>query len=453
MASGFVRWKSHVDKLLRFNHMTMTLSAEPFRTADSGAHIRRQQRDNAHDQHLAYQSASATATLQYAFDSTLNFPEPFMTDSPRFNSSFEPGLSHLPCVLFLHGDSPGGFDVARWVAGGLSHMHQLHNPLMPSRFGSYSVYNVQERPRMQHRTTAFDDNYGHVVGNEGLPRIARWPSDSISNPNTQQQQQQQPRFAVPMPPLGMLSISRPGYLESSPSPSPTFFAQAATIVRLVESLRIPSVHIIAHSIAAPIALEMAGLAGFRRRVRSISLIDPQLTPPSRAQRLVERIGMLGPEWARTRAAYNALARTADDGYFLQAVSEICGTESTAEIKDDPTMARLYEGIGVFFSHWGSRKPGVLADSLMWHKLDRRSWGLVHAPILCITSSARAHCNSAASPDEAAAEKEEAVRAALVSTRSTTEFTRIYGAGRLLFPLAKVSQMCLEFIYRRMGENG
>ncbi|KAJ2797139.1 hypothetical protein H4R20_005295 [Coemansia guatemalensis] len=449
MASGFVRWKSHVDKLLRFNHMTMTLSAEPFRTADSGAHTRRQQRENVHDQRLAHQSASATATLQYAFDSTLNFPEPFMTDSPRFNSSFEPGLSHLPCVLFLHGDSPGGFDVARWVAGGLSHTHQLHNPLMPSRFGSYSVYNVQERPRVQNRVSAYGDSHGHTVGDEEPPRIARWPAGSTSKHSAQQQ----PRFAVPMPPLGMLSISRPGYLESSPSPSPTFFAQAATIVRLVESLRIPSVHIIAHSMAAPIALEMAGLAGFRRRVRSISLIDPQLTPPSRARRLAERIGMLGPEWARTRAAYNALARSADDRYFLQAVSEICGTESMAEIKDDPAMARLYEGIGVFFSHWNSRKPGVLADSLMWHKLDRRSWSLVHAPILCITSSARAHCNSTASPDETAAEKEEAARAALVSTRSNAEFARIYGAGRLLFPLAKVSQMCLEFIYRRMGENG
>ncbi|PIA14413.1 hypothetical protein COEREDRAFT_93886 [Coemansia reversa NRRL 1564] len=254
-----------------------------------------------------------------------------------------------------------------------------------------------------------------------------------------------------MPPLGMLSISRPGYLESSPSPSPTFFAQAATIVRLVESLRIPSVHIIAHSMAAPIALEMAGLAGFRRRVRSISLIDPQLTPPSRAQRLAERIGMLGPEWARTRAAYNALARTADDKYFLQAVSEICGTESTAEIKDDPAMARLYEGIGVFFSHWGSRKPGILADSLMWHKLDRHSWGLVQVPILCITSSTQAHCSSAVSFSEAAA-KEEAARAALVNTRSNPEFARIYGAGRLLFPLAKVSQMCLGFIYSHMHEN-
>ncbi|KAJ2774741.1 hypothetical protein IWQ56_000446 [Coemansia nantahalensis] len=394
---GLVRWKSHVDKLLRFNHMTMTLSAEPFRAEDSGAHAMYGRRRD---------SARATATLQYAFDSTLNFPEPFLTASPRFNSSFDPGLRHLPCVLFLHGNNPGGFDVARWFAGGLAHVHRLRNPLMPSRFGTYSVYNVQERPGQQQQ---------------------------------QQQQQQEPPFAVPMPPLGVLSISRPGYLESSPPHSPTFLAQAATAARLVESLCIPSVHVVAHTVAAPIALEMAGLAGFRRRIRSIALIDPQLTPPRRSRRLAERLRMLVPEWARTRAAYNALARTAGDKYFLQAVADICGTESLAEIADDPAMARLYEGIGVFFSHWGSRRPGVAADSLMWRQLDRRSWGLVRAPILCLTG--------AAGPAERASDAEEEARAALVSTRSSPEFARIGSAGRMLFPLARTSRMCLDFIYR------
>ncbi|KAJ2162337.1 hypothetical protein GGF46_000701 [Coemansia sp. RSA 552] len=404
MASGLVRWKSHVDKLLRYNHMTMTLSAEPFRIAESGARVLEQRRrESPREHHLAHQSACPTATLQYAFDSTLSFPEPFLTASPRFDSSFEPSLRHLPCVLFLHGNDPGGFDVARWVAGGLSHAHRLRNPLMPSRFGSYSVYNVQDG-----------------------------------------EDPQQSRFAVPMAPLGMLSISRPGYLESSPPHSPTFLAQATTVAQLIERLQLSTVHLVAHTSAAPVALEMASLAGFRRRIRSISLVDPQFTPRRGLRRLSERLHMLIPEWARTRAAYNALARSADDAIFLQAVADICGTEAAAEAKDDPAMARLYEGIGVFFSHWSSRKPGVLADSLMWSRLDRRSWGLVKAPILCITSTA------AQGPrlDEEALKREEAARAALVSTRTNPEFAQLHGSGRMLFPLGRLSTLCLAFIQRQ-----
>ncbi|KAJ2651952.1 hypothetical protein IWW40_001500 [Coemansia sp. RSA 1250] len=410
MASGFVRWKSHVDKLLRFNHMTMTLSAEPFRISEAGPQTGRQHEDH----HFAHRSACATLTLQYAFDSTQSFPEPFLSDAPQFSTAFEPSLSHLPTVLFLHGSSPGGFDVARWVAGGLAHAHKLRNPLMPSRFGTYSVYNVQERLRQ--------------------PQSRSREHPGASAP---------PRFAVPMPPLGMLSISRPGYLESTPLHTPTFLAQAATVAQLVERLRLSSVHIIAHREAAPVALEMAGLVGFRRRVRSISLVDPQLARPALARRLADRMGMLGPEWARTRAAYNALARTADDAVFLQAVAEICGPASVGEIKDDPVLAQLYEGIGVFFSNWAARKPGVLADSLMWARLDRRAWRLVSAPLQCITTSTR----DDAPADSDALRREEAARAALVSTRSTPEFARLYGSGRLLFPLERLCGMCLDFVDR------
>ncbi|KAJ2685342.1 hypothetical protein H4R19_006809, partial [Coemansia spiralis] len=118
---------------------------------------------------------------------------------------------------------------------------------------------------------------------------------------------------------------------------------------------------------------------------------------------------------------------------------ICGAESLAEIEDDPAMAQLYEGIGVFFSHWGSRRPGVATDSLMWSRLDRRSWGLVKAPILCLTGTT--------DPAGRASEAEEEARAALVSTRSIPEFARIGSTGRMLFPLARTSRACLDFIYR------
>ncbi|KAI8319605.1 hypothetical protein GQ54DRAFT_329559 [Martensiomyces pterosporus] len=253
-----------------------------------------------------------------------------------------------------------------------------------------------------------------------------------------------------MQPARLLSLSRPGYLESSTSHTPTFLAQATAIAQLVENLRLPSIHVIAHQVAAPVALEMAGLAGFKQRIRSVSLIDPQLSPPGRSRKLSERLSLMGPEWARTRAAYNALARSASDAYFQQVVSEICGTESIAEIKDDPALARLYEGIGVFFSHWNSRKPGVLTDILMWDKFDRKSWSLVKAPVLCVTSTTQPDTGENSVLTEGDVAREEAARAALMSLRGEPEFARIAGSGRMLFPLGRVSDICLDFVYRHQA---
>ncbi|KAJ1804565.1 hypothetical protein LPJ75_005553, partial [Coemansia sp. RSA 2598] len=239
-------------------------------------------------------------------------------------------------------------------------------------------------------------------------------------------------------------LSRPGYLEStSVDSSTTLSAQAASVAQLVENLRVPSLHIVAHGIAALVALEMASLAGFRNRVRSISLIDGQLSPPKRSRRLSERLALMGPEWARTRAAYNALARVATDDYFKQVVSEVFGTESVAEIEDDAAMARLYEGVGVFFTHWNQRKPGVLSDLLMWDRLDRKSWGMVKAPILSITGTRQPYAGRDGEFGHEAQTREDLVRAALVSTRSKPEFARLFGSGKLLYPLARASKMCLD----------
>ncbi|KAJ1821650.1 hypothetical protein LPJ60_002493 [Coemansia sp. RSA 2675] len=440
MAGGFLRWRNYVDKLMRFNHMTMTLGAERFRVADSGAQtLRYSRRETPHEQRFASQSVHATATIQYAFDCTSNFPQPFLSELPRFDSSFDPSLRHLPCILFLHGNDPGGFDVARWMAAGISHVHQLRNPLMPGQFESFTEYGVKERMNLNTDTGEHDIR---------APPYARLEHEGSSNrPHSSESQI---RFRAPMPPLSLLSLSRPGYLESSSSPAPTFLAHATAAAQLVENLRVPSIHIVAHKVAAPIALEMAGMAGFRNRIRSITLIDPQLTAPGRTQRLAERLSMLGPEWARTRAAYNALARAASDDYFRQAISEMCGPESLLELQDDPGMAQLYERIGVFFTHWNSRKPGVLADILMWDKLDRRNWGLVKAPILCVTGSTQPYSQENYKLDKADQAREEAARAALVSTRSKPEFVHMYGSGRVLFPLSRASKLCLDFIYRHLA---
>ncbi|KAJ2806542.1 hypothetical protein H4S07_003782, partial [Coemansia furcata] len=327
MAGGFLRWRNYVDKLMRFNHMTMTLGAERFRVADSGAQtLQSGRRETPHEQRFANQSVHATATIQYAFDCTSTFPQPFLSELPRFDSSFDPSLRHLPCVLFLHGNDPGGFDVARWMAGGFSHVHQLRNPLMPGQFESFAGYGAKERASFN----AGAD--GHDTKTSLYARVGREGAG-----NGQFANESQARFQAPMPPLSLLSLSRPGYLESSSSPAPTFLAHATAVAQLVENLRVPSIHIVAHKVAAPIALEMAAMAGFRKRIRSISLIDPQLTAPGRSQRLAERLSMLGPEWARTRAAYNALARAASDDYFRQVVSEMCGPESLLELQDDPGM--------------------------------------------------------------------------------------------------------------------
>ncbi|KAJ2015061.1 hypothetical protein GGI01_001810 [Coemansia sp. RSA 376] len=440
MTGGFLRWRNYVDKLMRFNHMTMTLGAERFRVADSGAQtLRSGRRETPYEQRFANQSEHATATIQYAFDCTSNFPQPFLSELPRFDSSFDPSLRHLPCVLFLHGNDPGGFDVARWMAGGISHVHQLRNPLTPGQFESFTEYGAKERVNLS------ADTIGHDTK---APLYARLEREDGGNGRVSGESQT--RFRAPMPPLSLLSLSRPGYLESSSSPAPTFLAHATAVAQLVENLRVPSIHIVAHKVAAPIALEMAGMAGFRKRIRSISLIDPQLTAPARSQRLAERLSMLGPEWARTRAAYNALARAASDDYFRQVVSEMCGPESLLELQDDPGMVQLYERIGVFFTHWNSRKPGVLADILMWDKLDRRNWGLVRAPILCVTGTTQPYSRESNELGKADQAREEAARAALVSTRTKPEFVRMYGSGKVLFPLSRASKLCLDFIYRHQA---
>ncbi|KAJ2572013.1 hypothetical protein IW140_001053 [Coemansia sp. RSA 1813] len=347
-----------------------------------------------------------------------------------------PSLRHLPCILFLHSDDPGGFDVARWMAGGMSRAQQLCNPLMPSRFGTYSVYNVQERSKLHtdisnYDRTAYESNIASVRENE--MHVNEWS---------------QPSFTIPTPPFSLLSISRPGYLESSPLYTPTFLAQATAISQLVDNLRAPALHIVAHKTSAPIALEMAGLPEFRKRIRSICLIDPQLVPHTRIQSLSGQLQLLGPEWARTRAAYNALARSANDSYFRHAVSEICGTESLIEIDDDPAMAQLYEGIGVFFTHWNLRKPGMLRDILTLKRLDRSSWNSVTTPILCLTGIPQPFDGtSRASEMEDHMAAEESAQAALGDVRSKLEFARVYGSGKLLFPLGRVSKTCLDFIYK------
>ncbi|KAJ2604510.1 hypothetical protein H4R99_001760 [Coemansia sp. RSA 1722] len=452
MASRFLRWKNHVERLLRFNHMTMTLSTEHIRTAEylsqttkkgSASHSDRHFKKH-HRQTFVPHNVDSTATIQYAFDSTSNFPRPFLNDAPRFHSSFDPSIRHLPCVLFLHGSDPGGFDVSRWMAGGLSHVHQLRNPLMPGQFGSYSVYNVQQRP------WRYDDALGRDLTDPPDPAWSRlasgFPPDEAAASHSPRS-----RFLEPMPPLGLLSLSRPGYLESTPiDASMPLSAQATSIAQLVENLRVPSLHIIAHGIAALVALEMASLAGFRNRVRSISLIDGQLSPPKRSQRLSQRLALMGPEWARTRAAYNALARAATDDYFKQVVTEIFGAEGVAEIEDDPAMARLYEGVGVFFTHWNMRKPGALSDLLIWDKLDRKSWSMVKTPILSITSTGLPYVGKDSVLGHEAQTREDLIRAALVSTRSKPEFSRLYGSGKMLYPLARASKMCLDYVYKHLG---
>ncbi|KAJ2880668.1 hypothetical protein FB639_002783, partial [Coemansia asiatica] len=420
----------------------MTLSTEHIRTAECLSQTTKKdtfcRSDGLFKKHprrrFVPHNVDSTATIQYAFDSTSNFPRPFLNDTPRFHSSFDPSIRHLPCVLFLHGSDPGGFDVARWMAGGLSHVHQLRNPLMPGQFGTYSVYNVQQRSQSYSDAPALD------LADPAWPRV----SSGLSTGEAAASQSPRSRFSEPMPPLGLLSLSRPGYLESTSIDAyTTLSAQAASITQLVENLRVPSLHIIAHGVAALVALEMASLAGFRNRVRSISLIDGQLSPPKRSQRLSERLALMGPEWARTRAAYNALARTATDDYFKQMISEIFGAESVAEIEDDPAMARLYEGVGVFFTHWNMRKPGVLSDLLMWDRLDRKTWSMVKAPILSITSTRQPYAGRDDEFSREAQTKEDLVRAALVSTRSKPEFARLFGSGKMLYPLARVSKMCLD----------
>ncbi|KAJ1669357.1 hypothetical protein EV182_008799, partial [Spiromyces aspiralis] len=93
---GVRQWSRHAERLLRYNHLTMTLPAGP--SAPTSSHKLVRMRKKSSSQPGSY-SADSTTTLQYTFDSSANFPRPFLSPSPRFDFSFNPAHRLLPCVL------------------------------------------------------------------------------------------------------------------------------------------------------------------------------------------------------------------------------------------------------------------------------------------------------------------------------------------------------------------
>ncbi|KAJ1920130.1 hypothetical protein H4219_001503 [Mycoemilia scoparia] len=389
--------------------------------------------------------STSTTTIQYAFDSSAHFPRPFLSPSPRFDFSFNPSLRTLPCVIILHDSEPGGFDIARWIAGGLSHTQHIKNPLMPSSFGSYFTYNLQ---RNQNHDPFAPQNMKSKDGSK--PRKAS-DVDHVLDNDTIPSFSGTKKYSVPSPPLGLLSISRPGYLLSTTTENVSFQSEALSILRMLDNLRIGTVSILAHGVSAPVAMEMASLPGFRNRTRSLAFINPKFSLNNRKGSSMVTRSSLWPEWLQTWVAYKSYARDIDDPVFLQSISELAGPAAVNEIMDDPVFAELYSDIGVFFTSYGMRRPGVKSDLEKLSALDsdnekKRRWSFINAPVLCLTTSQSTSGSASDKFSKEADLYEEQSKAALMNIQSTTKnFTRVLGGSSTLFPLGEVAHHYLEFL--------
>ncbi|KAJ1672511.1 hypothetical protein EV182_007037, partial [Spiromyces aspiralis] len=259
----------------------------------------------------------------------------------------------------------------------------------PNSFGSYFAYNLQQ--------SAPADSPGRRGGHRHYVRCHADGEGSDRReppPDPGARPEEVPgvkKYAVPTPPLGLLSISRPGYLSSTMTWENTFQDEAQSIIRLLGNLGIHSVGIVAHGVAAPVALELASLPLFRDRVKSLAMIDPVIMPTRIQIQAMRTQSALWPEWLRTWVAYKTYARNVHDKAFLQGISELAGPAAASEILDDPFLAELYSGVGVFFTSYNARRTGIRADVEKLHQLvhdsdKRRRWSTVSAPILCITTS-------------------------------------------------------------------
>ena len=435
-------WSRHAERLLRYNHLTMTLSAGQ---STSGAFRRR---TNARKQ--CDGGRMSTITIQYTFDSSAHFPRPFLASSPSFDFSFNPALRTLPCIIILHGSEPGGFDVARWIAAGLSHAQHVSNPLMPNSFGSYFGYNIQQQNQHQSEIKPYPPSKPSSAESRNLHRPRKKQLEHSSQ-HEQLDISGIKKYHVPTPPMGLLGISRPGFLLSSMTRDLTFQSEAHAIIRLLDNLRIGSVGVISHGTSAPVAMELASLPMFRDRMRSLTFIDPTLTPTSSQVTSLRARSSMWPEWLQSWVAYKHYARDTSDPVFLHSLAEMAGPAAVNELLDDPVFAELYSDIGVFFTSYNMRRPGVKADIEKMANLakdsDRqRRWSLACAPILCVTASRTKEEVASGKFNKESVLREEQSQAALMHTQSTIkQFSRVLGGGESLFPLGAVSHLCLEFL--------
>ncbi|KAJ1983196.1 hypothetical protein H4R33_004850 [Dimargaris cristalligena] len=287
---SYRQWLDHTSRQLDYNALSLTLrnptspanqQRSAFRSRSSDAACGAGERDARPGT-----SSSSTVRIQYTFDASHHFPHPFLSIHPQFTTAVDPRLRTLPRILLiLHGTYPaGGYDVARWYAAGIAQ----------------AATNLAEETALGSASTNLPD-----------------PSPSL--PDSQRISPH--HYSAP---LGLLALSRPGYLGSSAlAHHPTFEQEAALIQQFLNMQGIARVSILGIGTGAQVALHLRHQQP--NTVDRLILVDPVWQKP-RAIRLA---------WLRARALlWDETMLTSWLGYrqwVAQQNSTVQGTAKTRPI--------------------------------------------------------------------------------------------------------------------------
>ncbi|PVV02312.1 hypothetical protein BB560_003241 [Smittium megazygosporum] len=386
---------------------------------------------------------STALTIQYSFKPSSYFSLRFMNSTPQFHPHMDLSARNLPCLLFLHGSTPGGFDVSRWMASGISQIQSIWDPV--SRYSALNVLDTstgafcEQGGSKEEQTQSSASKYDYF--NIFNPTILEAASDPAKSPEKTR------HFTA----LGMLNTSRPGYLNSSLTIEDTFHSEALSVLRLLNSLSIRSIRIIAHDTGALTAMELASLPQFKDRVRSLVLIDPVLSDP-RSKIFALRKSLLVPSFLKNRYFYSKIKSGYDSKEFKNFVKEECGPLALEEMSSCTEMEMLYKYLGVLYSRNENRNPGIKSDLIkLLHfaaneSQIRRQWNFVSSPTLVISTSSTKDeftLNEFNSNSEILLEQR---KSALLNVGSRTlKFARVCGGGKTMFPIGEISKTTLDFL--------
>ncbi|KAJ1980960.1 hypothetical protein H4R35_000914 [Dimargaris xerosporica] len=419
-AGNYKAWLDVIAKQLYFNSYTISLS----RWGHAG------NRPNG----VGACATTSPATVEYTYDSTSQFPHPFLTTHPHFRTAIDPQLRTLPCVLVLHDTWPGGFDAARWYGGGLAlaAMDAAVNAATEEQQPSPSLHQPKQGPSSC-RTGIHGDN---AMDAARLAALAS-PLKATFRP-------------LPcLPPMAILGLSRPGYLRSSPLCHHTF-AQEATVVRqLLDLLQIPHLSIFAVGTGAQVALHlMDQLPG---RVHRSVLVNPLLQRPSQFKLAVMRLGtsvylrtQLSSWVSYYKYGHNRkpLAVFPPPTYPLFGVglSPLEAAVIDAAWYHKEHQERLQsllqsEGVCYSFGHW--RYPGIRSDLIKMQNLPAIAhWPQVQSPVLCLTTHDPSHMNPSCPSTETLVQ---------LFPNASVEHQTIAAATFPHFPLQDVSKAAIDFL--------
>ncbi|KAJ1654701.1 hypothetical protein IWQ61_005409 [Dispira simplex] len=346
------QWSDLVTKQLHHNAFTLTLH-QPRPTNQYQCHSNLSLRSSP-------STSDNTVSIQYTFDSSNRFPHPFLSSHPRFTTSVDPKLRSLPCVLILHDTWPGGFEVARWYAGGLS-------------------------------LAAMDATVQKVLTRSRPPTTSH--SSSLLAAASSLRSTYRPLPALP--PLGLLGLSRPGFLRSSPLLDHTFSSEASLLGRFLDLLCLNEVFLFAVGTGAQTALHLADQRP--SIVQSLVLVDPILTRPSSPQLWGMRLQaelyhrQVWSSWLAYQKYGQSSTSLPSRGFFHRHHAAELEPLEAAVISSawyHEERRRRLDGLvhhqGVLFAQGQQRYPGIRSDiSKLQHLPHHLEWTGMERPILCL----------------------------------------------------------------------